>query len=218
MQITQDSHPLLDCICFIANYPDTLANSPSPEWLTDLLLPEPKLSSLPVPAPDEQIQKAMRQVLRWGGFKPSGRSKPASEYLVRAAGAGELNSINAAVDILNAVSLHTGLPIGVIDLDLATPPLHIGIGRPEEHYIFNASGQDMELKGLICMYDAQGPCANPVKDSQRTKTNANTRRSLTIVWGSLEHPEVTQRCAAWYKELLGKIGATVEDVEVVRPD
>ncbi len=31
----------------------------------------------------------MRKLLRHGGYKPTGRGKPASEYLVRAAGEGE---------------------------------------------------------------------------------------------------------------------------------
>ena len=30
----------------------------------------------------------MRELLRYGGYKPTGRGKPASEYLVRAAGEG----------------------------------------------------------------------------------------------------------------------------------
>ena len=40
----------------------------------------------------------VRDLLRAGGFKPAGRSKPASEYLVRAAGEGKLAGINLVVD------------------------------------------------------------------------------------------------------------------------
>ena len=34
---------------------------------------------------DESVREAVRALLRHGGFKPAGRSKPAAEYLVKAA-------------------------------------------------------------------------------------------------------------------------------------
>ena len=67
----------------------------------------------------EARRKAGRDVLRNGKYKPTGRGKPAAEYLVRAAGEGKLGSINLAVDLCNVVSLHSGLPISVVDLDRA---------------------------------------------------------------------------------------------------
>src|SRR5205814_1097474 len=76
------------------------------------------LLSLSAVAPissDDKVRDAVRRLLRHGGFKPSGRSKPASEYLVRAVGDGALGTINAAVDVCNIVSLHSGLPISVVD-------------------------------------------------------------------------------------------------------
>src|SRR6185295_8224828 len=123
---------------------------------------------------DDAVRGAVRDLLRHGGYKPTGRGKPASEYLVRAAGEGTLGSINAAVDACNAVSLASGLPISLIDLDLATPPLRIAVASHGAAYVFNASGQEMALDGLLCVHDAAGPCANAVKDSQRTKTHAAT--------------------------------------------
>ena len=50
-----------------------------------------------------------------------------SEFLLRAATAGELGSINLAVDLCNVVSLHSGLPISVVDRDRVSAPLHLGI-------------------------------------------------------------------------------------------
>ena len=66
---------------------------------------------------NEETRAAVRDMLRHGGYKPTGRGKPASEYLVRAASEGALGSINAAVDVCNGVSLHSGFPISVVDLD-----------------------------------------------------------------------------------------------------
>ncbi|MGM9998637.1 MAG: phenylalanine--tRNA ligase beta subunit-related protein [Candidatus Bruticola sp.] len=216
MEVTQAYHPLLHTLMFISKFPRPLKEMHSPDWLKHLLTlqgeAERPKGHLP---PKDEIFKMYRALLRWGGFKPSGRSKPAAEYLVKAAAAGELNSINAAVDVLNGVSLHLGLPIGVIDLDLCQAPLHIDLGREGESYIFNKSGQEMNLKGLIVMRDQKGPCANPVKDSQRTKTNDETKRTLTIVWGNQECMEPALMAVQWQKELLLRLGAEIEEVTTV---
>jgi DNA/RNA-binding domain of Phe-tRNA-synthetase-like protein len=179
---------------------------PSPEWLVALLKPD---ASAPL-ASDDAVRGAVRDLLRHGGYKPTGRGKPASEYLTRAAGDGSLGSINAAVDACNAVSLHSGLPISVVDLDRAKPPFRVSTAIAGDQYVFNASGQTIDLEGLLCLFDAEGPCANAVKDAQRTKTNADTRRTLTVLWGTKELGDRTARAFAWYRDVLERLGATAE--------
>lgn len=204
-------HPILRPAAFTTRFPVPLGELPAPHWLTDLLV-------VGVEAPiarNEDLRMAVRDMLRHWGHKPAGRGKPASEYLVRAVDRGELGSINAAVDVCNAVSLHSGFPIALVDLDRAHPPFHVAPGTPEEEYVFNASGQEMSLKGLICLRDAEGPCANPVKDAQRTKTNEDTTGTLTVIWGVAEREDHRDRAVAWYRELLEKLGASVKPVEVV---
>src|SRR5579884_2517050 len=49
------------------------------------------------PPPD--IKEAVRNLLKRGGFKPSGRNKPASEYLAQAAREGRFPTINNLVDV-----------------------------------------------------------------------------------------------------------------------
>ena len=78
--------------------------------------------------PDD-IKTQIRDLLRHGGFKPSGRSKPASEYLVSAVQKGRLDTINPAVDCCNVASLHSGLPISVVDIGRGTGPWRIGIAE-----------------------------------------------------------------------------------------
>lgn len=204
--LTIDAHPLLDTVAFEATFPASLSASPSPEWLVALLKPE---ASAPLSA-DDAVRGAVRDLLRHGGYKPTGRGKPASEYLVRAAGDGSLGSINAAVDVCNAVSLHSGLPISVVDLDRAKAPFRVGVAPEGATYVFNASGQSIDLAGLLCLFDAEGPCANAVKDSQRTKTQGDTRRTLTVLWGTKALPGRTERAFSWYRELLERLGAAVE--------
>lgn len=199
-------HPLLDAQAFTTTFSAPLADQPSPKWLLALLKTD-------APAPlqsDDAVRQAVRDLLRHGGYKPTGRGKPASEYLIRAVTEGTLGSINAAVDACNVVSLHSGLPISVIDLDKGRAPFSVAIAGPGSSYVFNASGQTIDLEGLICLGDADGPCANAVKDAQRTKTSGETRRTLSIVWGTSALPG---RCAAavkWYRELLTQLGAVTE--------
>jgi DNA/RNA-binding domain of Phe-tRNA-synthetase-like protein len=194
-----DPHPLLELEWFDFELPAPLGELQAP-WLADLL----KLDA-PAPfRPDEAVRGAVRDLLRHGGYKPTGRGKPASEYLVRAATEGALGSINAVVDACNAASLHSGIPISVVDLDLAKPPFRVGLGKPGEQYVFNASGQVIDVEGLLCLFDAEGPCANSVKDSQRTKTHAATRRILALMWGTKALPGRAKQTSDWNQELLRK--------------
>lgn len=208
--VRQAPHPLLDAQGFVSQFPKPLADSPSPDSLLALL-------KLDAPAPlvaDDAVRAAVRDLLRHGGYKPTGRGKPASEYLLRAAGDGSLSGINLAVDACNAVSLHSGLPISVVDLDRAQAPLSIFVAAPGASYVFNASGQTIDLEGLIVLADAQGPCANAVKDAQRTKTQATTTQTLSIVWGTRALADRTQRAVAWYRSLLEQAGAQTFPVSV----
>lgn len=206
--LTVDPHPLLEIAAFISTFPAPLGDVAASEAIGRLL-------SLDAPAPlraDDAARAAVRDLLRHGGYKPTGRGKPASEYLIRAASEGALGSINAAVDACNAVSLHSGLPISVIDLDLARPPLRVGVAPEGARYVFNASGQAIDLAGLLCVFDAEGPCANAVKDSQRTKTHAATTRTLSVLWGTRALPGRAAEAAAWYRSLLTEAGAQTEPV------
>ena len=114
----------------------------------------------PRSAADDAVRAAVRDLLRHGGYKPTGRGKPSAEYLVRAVSEGALGAINAAVDACNAVSLHSGLPISVVDLDLARPPLRIAVAPRGRALRVQRLGQEIDLGGLLCLFDADGPCAN----------------------------------------------------------
>ena len=181
---------------------------PSPPWLTVLFRLD---AEVPVQR-DEEVRQNIRELLRHGGYKPTGRGKPASEYLLRAATEGVLAPINLAVDACNAVSLHSGIPISVVDLDKAASPFRIGLGKAGEAYVFNVAGQVIDVEGLLCLHDSQGPCANGVKDSQRTKTGEATRRTLSILWASGSLEERLKQAVKWYREILEQAGAFTEMV------
>ena len=202
--IAIDEHPLLDLQAFEAIFPDVLGPLTSPQAWLDLLQPE-AVGPMQTSA---EVKLAVRDLLRHGGFKPSGRSKPASEYLLKAAAGGFLGPINPVVDACNVVSLHSGLPISVVDVDRAVGSLSVAICPPETSYVFNASGQEIRLDGLVCLHDGEGPCANAVKDCQRTKTHEGTTRVVCVVWGTTALPGRAAEAAGWYRELLEEVGAT----------
>jgi DNA/RNA-binding domain of Phe-tRNA-synthetase-like protein len=205
--LTIDPHPLLDPYAFITTFPGRLGELSSPPEILALFALD---ASAPLHS-DDHVREAVRALLRHGGFKPTGRSKPASEYLLRAVAEGKLTAINPCVDVCNVVSLHSGLPISVVDLDRASPPFRIGLAQ-DAAYVFNASGQSIDLGGLLCLFDASGPCANAVKDAQRTKTNEQTLRTLSIVWGTHALPGRGEAATTWYRALLEQMHASTERV------
>jgi DNA/RNA-binding domain of Phe-tRNA-synthetase-like protein len=206
-----EPHPLLRVAAFTTTFDVPLGDSASPRATLDAL-------ALDAPAPlqrDEALRGAVRDLLRHGGYKPTGRGKPASEYLVRAAGEGALGPINAAVDACNVVSLHSGFPISVVDLDRARAPFHIAVAPAGASYVFNASGQEIDVAGLLCLFDADGPCANAVRDAQRTKTRGETRATFSVIWGCAGHEDRLQVADRWYRELLALVGGATETVTVL---
>jgi DNA/RNA-binding domain of Phe-tRNA-synthetase-like protein len=195
-------HPLLDLGAFVTHFAQPLGElAPFSTGVT------PPFSS------DDAVRAEIRQLLRHGGFKPSGRSKPASEYLVAAHDEGRFPTINAAVDACNVASLWSGLPISLVDLDRVVGDLSVKICPAGTTYVFNPSGQVIDTSGLLAVFDAEGPTGTPVKDAQRTKTHEGTRTALSVVWGSKQLPGRTARATAWYRELVATIpGARIGDV------
>lgn len=204
--LTIDPHPLLEAASFTATFPQPLGALGRVEPVMALL-------ALDAPAPfksDDAVREAVRKLLRHGGYKPTGRGKPASEYLLRAVGEGALGSINVAVDACNVASLHSGLPISVVDLARAKAPFRLGVAPGGSSYVFNQGGQTIDLGGLLCLFDAEGPCANAVKDAQRTKTTPETTQVMVVVWGTKALPGRAAQAAKWYRELLEGVGAKTE--------
>ncbi len=201
-----EPHPQLEVAVFRSQFPSPLSQIATPAEVVDYLQAQiqPPMTS------DDHVRKAVRDLLRYSGYKPTGRGKPASEYLAKARAEERLGCVNAVVDTCNAVSLHSGLPISVIDLHKSAAPWKIAPADAQAQYVFNPAGQVIALSGLLCLFDADGPCANGVKDSQRTKTDGTTSQTLTVIWGTQNLPGRTTEAAQWYLQLLGHCGATSE--------
>lgn len=200
---------------------------PSPDALRDLLVPRPQNEELPTPLGFDEIElkpvfDAVRSLLRVGGYKPSGRGKPASEFLARVVrDEPQLHSINNLVDINNAVSLHSGLPMSILDADLLVDPIRVQIAAEGTSYVFNPSGQEISTSGLLCVHHrGDEPCANPVKDSMGTKVSESTRRILAFLYAPSDetHRARLDVATSWFAELLERhAGSTEVETAILSP-
>jgi DNA/RNA-binding domain of Phe-tRNA-synthetase-like protein len=134
---------------------------------------------------DPDVVRAVRQMLKFGRYRATGRGKPAQEFLHKAASQGGFPRVFGAVDVLNAVSLSSALPMSLVDLDAAgTTEFRLRRGRADESYVFNTAGQSIDLRDLLLLATAgdDRPCANPVKDAMRTKLGPTSRRFAAVIY------------------------------------
>jgi len=159
----------------------------------------------------QEMRQRVRGMLRHGKYKPSGRGKPASEFLLRAALGDSFPLVNGPVDANNLVSLESGFPGSIFDAALSGRRLLLRRGAPGESYVFNPSGQSIDLEDLllVCRFTAGGwePCGNPVKDSMETKIRPETRDVIAVLYAPADEPlDSVERWAGRYAELLVRHG------------
>ena len=155
-------------------------------------------------------KRCVRSMLRYGTYKPSGRAKPASEYLLNAALKDSFPLISTLVDVNNLISLEFLLPASLIDLDLAgASRFVVRRGREAECYVFNPSGQVLALTDLLLAsaLPADTPCASPVKDSQATKVHAESMHVAALVYAPSQLAGEAAEAAGRMADLLSRFGA-----------
>jgi DNA/RNA-binding domain of Phe-tRNA-synthetase-like protein len=173
--------------------------------------------------PPAAVKEGVRAMLRRGGFKPSGRNKPASEYLAQAAREGRFPRINNLVDINNLLSLESGLPISLLDAEAVGERVVLRYGAQGEKYVFNSAGQEIDLKGLVCVCRAEEgasvPMGNAIKDSMAGKLKEGTREVIGVVYATREAASVeeVERLVREFGDLLKRFGgAAAVETRVVR--
>ncbi len=173
---------------------------------------------------EDELRKDCRTILRNGKYKPSGRAKPASEYLLRSAKEGNFPSINGPVDVNNLLSIKYCLPISLCDIDRSEGENFVfKLGQPEEEYVFNSSGQTLGLQDLVhgrIYMEASGegdsrPIISPIKDSMATKVIPETSNLLGVIYFPLIHrniidlEQITMEFLHWLRECEGEIKGTM---------
>ena len=172
----------------------------------------------------EALRLAARDMLRNGRYKPTGRGKPASEYLLRTAAEGTFPRINAVVDINNLVSVRSALPISLWDLDRAEATHYVfRLGGDGEAYVFNVGGQTLDLHDLAVgcrkKRDDEAPIVSPIKDSHATKTTPDTRRVAASIYapvGLMTQGELHALCQT-FADWLRRCGAEHTRTAVAGP-
>jgi DNA/RNA-binding domain of Phe-tRNA-synthetase-like protein len=152
---------------------------------------------------------AVRDMLRFGKYKPTGRGKPASEYLLRSAVEDKFPRINNLVDINNWISLKSMLPISLIDLKRAgSDRFVIRRGRAGESYVFNSAGQVIELDDLLLIahQPLDAPCANPVKDSLATKLAEGSTDVMAVIYAPAALAAAAEEAAKDFEQALREFG------------
>lgn len=171
---------------------------------------------------EEARRAAARDILRNGRYKPTGRGKPANEYLLRAVTMPdyEFPRINGPVDICNYLSLLYVVPISLWDLDRADASrFTFRLGLQGESYVFNTADQEIDLEDLLvgCRVQARPdhtelPIVNPVKDSLQTKTTPETDRVAAAIYAptnAFSAPDLELICRE-FLELLAGCGDRVD--------
>ncbi len=196
-----DPTPVLPALIWAEGIDPPAPTEAAPEALAELLARVRSAGEAFVP---QEVRQRVRGMLRHGKYKPSGRGKPASEFLLRAALSDAFPRVNGPVDVNNLVSLESGLPGSIFDADLSGRRLLIRRGAPGESYVFNPSGQSIDLQDLllVCRFadGAWEPCGNPVKDSMETKIRPETRDVVAVLYAPADEP--VERWADRYAELL----------------
>lgn len=166
---------------------------------------------------EDAFRTQVRDVFRNGSYKPSGRAKPASEYLLGAAAEGRFPRINTLVDCCNLLSMSSLLPISIWDIDVSASDRFVfRLGVEGESYVFNSAGHEIGLHDLIsgCIVDADDtsrPVINAVKDSMETKTSELTTNVAAAIYSPLsEGPAMSLEgvCEAFCR-ILGQTGESV---------
>ncbi len=167
------------------------------------------------------ILAQIRTLLRHGRYKPTGRGKPASEYLLKAARGGRFPEINNLVDINNVISLRYLLPISLIDRARAeADQFVVRRGRPGERYVFNAGGQIIDVEDLLLLASlpADLPRANPVKDSLATKLNEQTHHVMAVVYAPVNERSLLEEATQEMAEMLSRWGRAQELTSTILPE
>lgn len=155
-------------------------------------------------------KQAVRDLLRYGGYKPAGRAKPSSEYLVAAALEGDFPLVNGPVDANNAASLAYGYPASVFDGSKIGNSLLVKRAGPGDSYVFNPSGQRIELEDLLCVWRRSGEgweaVGNPVKDAMETKVFEGCSSVVGVVYAP-RGPEGAEleACLELYARILREV-------------
>ena len=144
-----------------------------------------------------------RHLYRTLGKDPS-RYRVASEALCRRLIRGlGIYRLTTLIDVVNLVSIKSGYAISGLDADrIVGDTLTLSVGTSDDEYHGIGRGL-LNIEGMPCYRDAQGPIATPTSDEERTKFTEDTVNvQININAFSPEMP--INEAVDWMVELLKK--------------
>lgn len=168
----------------IAIEADGIVNAPTSDALWDLICAEMKAIATSTKMEEVRLRPAIdatRCAYKALGKEPN-RYRPSAEALARRAVKGmDLYRTLTVIDLVNLVSLRTGISIGGFDADkIAGTRLVYGRGQAGEPYEAIGRGP-LNIEGLPVWRDALGGIGTPTSDNERTKLTPDTTRVLLTV-------------------------------------
>lgn len=168
----------------IAIEADGIVNAPTSDALWDLICAEMKAIVTSTKMEEVRLRPAIdatRRAYKALGKEPN-RYRPSAEALARRAVKGmDLYRTLTVIDLVNLISLRTGISIGGFDADkIAGTRLVYGRGQAGEPYEAIGRGP-LNIEGLPVWRDALGGIGTPTSDNERTKLTPDTTRVLLTV-------------------------------------
>ena len=168
----------------IAIEADGIVNAPTSDALWALICAEMKAIATSTNMEEVRLRPAIdatRRAYKALGKEPN-RYRPSAEALARRAVKGmDLYRTLTVIDLVNLISLRTGISIGGFDADkIAGTRLVYGRGQAGEPYEAIGRGP-LNIEGLPVWRDALGGIGTPTSDNERTKLTPDTTRVLLTV-------------------------------------
>lgn len=140
------------------------------------------------------IRKA-RDAYKALGKDPS-RYRLSAEALLRRVLQGKgLYKVNNAIDILNIISIRSGISIGGYDADKIRG--NITLSKAGENIAYSAIGRGLlNIENMPVLFDSAGSFGNPTSDSERTCVTEETRNFLMVFFNF----EGTEAVRTWIDE------------------
>ena len=143
---------------------------------------------------------AIRSWYRGLGKDPS-RYRPSAEALTRRLIRGkELYHISNVVDVLNSISIRSGLSIGGYDIEKIVGRIVLRVGRKGEPYAAIGRGQ-LNIADLPVFADDLGPFGSPTSDSERTAISPTTTKIQMVLISCDPETDLRHWLDAMAKEL-----------------
>ena len=135
----------------------------------------------------EEISKlpaisAARKAYKQTGKDPARYRLSAESLLRRIVKGNDLYKINNVVDLLNLVSIKSGISIGGYDTEKIKGQAIFGIGKENEPYEGIGRGI-LNIHQMPIFRDELGAFGSPTSDSERTMVNEETTSFLMVFFG-----------------------------------